>query len=92
MIVSIRHKALRKFWSTGNTKGLNSAWFPRLQIIMDALEAADDPEEMNFPGMHFHALRGDLTGFYSVRLTGNYRVIFQHDGDGFVLVDIVDYH
>ncbi len=59
---------------------------------MLALDAAERPEDMNVPGARYHALTGDLKGFYSVRLTGNYRVIFQHTEDGFELVDIVDYH
>ena len=92
MIKSIRHKALRNYWTKGETKGLNANWLPKLRIVLDALEAAQEPEEMNFPGAHFHPLKGDLAGFYSVRLTGNYRVIFQSEEDGFTLVDIVDYH
>jgi len=47
---------------------------------------------MNFPGSRFHALKGDLAGFYSVRVFGNYRVVFQSEEEGFTLVDITDYH
>ncbi len=92
MIKSIKHKALRNYWIKGQTKGLNANWLPKLRITIAALDAADKPEEMNFPGSYFHALKGDLAGFYSVRLTGNYRVIFQSEEDGFTLVDIMDYH
>ncbi len=92
MIKSIRHKALRNYWQTGSSRGLNSNWMPRLRIFMDALEAADEPLEMDFPGAYFHSLKGELNGYYSVRITGNYRLIFQHEEDGFTLVDIVDYH
>lgn len=92
MIKSIRHKALRNFWTKGLPKGLNAEWLPRLRLILAALDAADSPEQMNFPGSYFHALKGDLSGFYSVRLTANYRVIFQSEEDGFTMIDIVDYH
>jgi len=92
MIKSIKHKALRNYLTKGQTKGLNADWLPKLRIILAALEAADEPEEMNFPGSRFHALKGDLDGFYSVRLTGNYRVIFQSEEDGFTHIDIMDYH
>jgi len=60
--------------------------------MLDVLEAANQPADMNFPGAHFHTLKGDLQGYYSVRLTGNFRIIFQFEEDGFTLVDIVDYH
>ncbi len=92
MIKSIKHKALRSYWTKGQSKGLNAEWLPRIRIIMDALDAANAPEDMNFPGSRFHALKGDLVGYYSVRLTGNYRIIFQSEEDGFTLVDITDYH
>ena len=92
MIKSIKHKALRNYWAKGQTKGLSANWLPKLRIILAALDAADEPEEMNFPGSRFHALKGDLAGFYSVRVTGNYRVIFQSEEDGFTLIDIKDYH
>lgn len=92
MIKSIRHKGLRDYWTKGQAKGLSAQWLPKLRIVLAALEAAETPEGMNFPGAYFHALKGDRAGFYSVRLTGNYRVIFQSEKDGFTLIDIEDYH
>lgn len=92
MIKSFKNKALRNYWTKGQTKGLNAKWLPKLRIILSALADAEAPEDMNFPGSYFHPLKGDLVGFYSVRLTGNYRVIFQSEEDGFTLIDIVDYH
>lgn len=92
MIKSIRHKGLKAYWTKGQTKGLNAGWLPKVRIIMSALDAADEPEQMNFPGSRFHSPKGDMGDYYSVRLTGNYRVIFQFDGEGFILIDITDYH
>lgn len=92
MIKSIKHKALRNYWQTGKAKGLDARWINKLTIILDALEAANEPEAMNIPGFRFHALKGGLAGYYSVWLTGNYRVIFQFDGTEFTLIDITDYH
>ena len=53
MIRSIRHKALRNYWTLGQTKGLNAEWIQKLRRIMSALEAASRPEEMNYPGSYF---------------------------------------
>ena len=74
MIGSIRHKALRNYWTKGQTKGLNAEWIRKLRRIMSALEAAGRPEEMNYPGSYFHPLKGDRVGRYAVRLTANVRV------------------
>ena len=92
MIGSIRHKALRDYWTTGRTKGLNAGWIRKLRRILAALEAADGPERMNYPGSYFHPLKGDRRGRYSVRLTANVRVTFGWNDDGAADVDIEDYH
>lgn len=90
MIKSIRHKGLRNYWTKGQSKGLNTEWLNKLRRILDALEAAEAPEEMNLPGSYFHPLQG--VDRYSVRLTANYRVTFGWSKDGAVNVDIEDYH
>ena len=92
MIKSIRHKALRRYWTRGHAKGLNAEWTRKVRRILAALEAAEQPEQMSYPGSHFHPLIGDRAGRYSVRLTANVRITFGWDGEGAVDVDIEDYH
>ena len=92
MIGSIRHKGLRNYWTTGRAGGVNGEWIRKLRRILAALEAAERPEHMNYPGSYFHPLKGDRAGRYAVRLTGNYRVTFGWAEDGAVDVDIEDYH
>ena len=92
VIGSIRHKALRAWWTRGRTRGLNAGWIPKLRRIISALEAAERLEHMNYPGSDFHPLHGDRAGRYAVGLTGNWRVTFGWDDDGAVGVDIEDYH
>ena len=92
MIGSIRHKALREYWTRGQARGLNAAWIRKLRRILSALEAAESPEQMNYPGSYFHPLKGDRAGRYAVRLTANYRVTFGWDEEGAEDVDIEDYH
>ena len=44
------------------------------------------------PGWRLHRLSGDLRGFWSVTITGNWRIVFRmQDGDAFD-VDLIDYH
>lgn len=92
MIESIKHKGLKNYWTKGKTKGLNGDWLQRLNIILTALDAADEPENMNYPGSYFHALTGDKLGRFSVRLTHNYRVTFGWNVNKATDVDIEDYH
>jgi len=92
VIESIRHRALRAYWTRGRAGGLNADWLNRLTLILARLDAAIRPEDMNEPGLRFHALGGDMKGRYSVRVTGNWRVTFAWDGENAVDVDLEDYH
>ena len=56
----------------------------RLRRILTALHAATRVEDMALTGYYLHPLRGDLQGFWSVRVSGNWRVIFHfQDGDAY---------
>ena len=65
----------------------------KLRKLLLALETADDLGQLGrFPGWKLHPLKGDLKGFWSVSVSGNWRVIFRFEkGDAFD-VDLVDYH
>lgn len=92
MIRSLRHRGLRRLYERGDASRLNPEHVPRVRSILTLLDAATNPEDMNYPGSGFHALRGQRRGFYAVRVSGNWRVIFRFvDGDAFD-VDYVDYH
>ena len=92
VIGSIRHKGLRDYWTRGRAKGLNAGWIRKLRRVLSALEAAERPEHMSYPGSYFHPLKGDRAGRYAIRLTANCRVTFGWDEDGATDVDIEDYH
>lgn len=92
MIKSWQHKGLEEFFFKGSKKGINPAHEKRLKIILQRLNAAIQAEDMNTPGMNFHGLKGKLNGFYSVSVSGNWRVIFEFEGNDALLLDYLDYH
>jgi proteic killer suppression protein len=47
---------------------------------------------MNAPGWRFHGLGGELKGFFSVTVNGNWRLIFSFGGKDAEHVDYLDYH
>lgn len=47
---------------------------------------------MNTSGNNFHPLQGRLKDYYSVKVSGNWRIIFQFVGEDAILVDYIDYH
>lgn len=92
MIRSWKHKGLEVFHKTGSTAGVNASHRSRLKLILQRLEAAVAPKDMNLPGMRFHGLTGKLKDHYSVVVNKNWRVIFKFEGADAILVDYLDYH
>lgn len=59
--------------------------------VLQLLEVAGQPEDMNIAGFHFHALQGNPKR-WSMRLSANYRITFGWSGENAVDVDWEDYH
>jgi len=64
----------------------------RIGRMLDRLDAALHPEDMNLPGYRFHRLRGNRSGTYAVSVTANVRITFAFDGEDVVEVNLEDYH
>jgi len=74
------------------TAKINANHADRLHDILQVLDFATSPEQMNLPGLKFHKLSGELKGFYAVSVSGNWRLTFTFDGQDAVLVNYQDYH
>jgi proteic killer suppression protein len=60
---------------------------------LDMLDAADQPRDLRKPpNNRFKPLKGDLEGFYSIRINDQWRIIFRWEGDQPEDVQITDYH
>ncbi len=59
--------------------------------ILQSLEVATQPEEMNVAGYRLHRLRGTPQR-WSVRVTANYRITFAWSGENAEPRDFEDYH
>ena len=92
MIRSFKSKALRLFAETGDARKLSVPNARRVQRILNELNVAKAPEDMNLPGYRFHPLKGNRKGTFAVDASGNYRVTFRWDGKDAVDVDLEDYH
>ena len=91
-IKTFKHKGLKTFFNTGSTKGILAAHARKIGRILDRLDAAAELKDMNYPGSNFHSLSGDLSGFYSVHVNGNWVIIFQFANGEANSVNLVDYH
>lgn len=92
MILSFKHKGLERFFRTGRKSGIQAKHSKRLQIILGRLNASIAAEDMNLPGLYLHQLSGTRTDYWSVRVSGNWRITFRVNGEHAEIVDYEDYH
>ena len=93
MIISFRHKGLEAYYRTGTTRGIQAAHAPKLARILAVLDVAVDSNDLTGQaGLRLHPLKGEFNGFWSVRVDGNWRVIFRFVGSNVELVEYLDYH
>ena len=92
MIKSFRHKGLGLFFLAAKETGIIRAHATKLRHILVRLEICTRPQQMDIPGLRFHRLKGKEKDFYSLTVSGNWRVIFKFDGQDVMDVDYLDYH
>lgn len=92
MINTFKHKGLRDLFFQGQTKGVQQSQVRRLRIILQVLHAAVILTDMDKPGLNLHPLKGDLHGYWAVKVDANYRVIFRFEDGKALDVDLIDYH
>jgi len=92
MIKTFTHKGLEDFFYDGTRKGILIAHAQKLADILDRLDAAHVVEDMRYPGSDLHQLKGPLKGFWAVKVSGNWRVVFTFREGNAYLVNYLDYH
>ncbi len=92
MIKSFRHRGIELFFRKGSKAGIQPKHAEKLRRQLFALDNAMQPQDMSAPSWHLHSLRGDLSGHWSVDVSGNWRLTFKFEGNDAILVDYQDYH
>jgi proteic killer suppression protein len=81
MIQSFCHKGLQELFLSGKTPKLNQSHLNRIKKILAMIHAAYTIKDLaNNPGLRLHKLKKPpYTGYWSVDISGNYRIIFQFE-------------
>ncbi|MCT4327721.1 type II toxin-antitoxin system RelE/ParE family toxin [Chryseobacterium indologenes] len=95
-IHSISHKGLKLLFVEGDVSKVQQNLVPKLKrllFIIDTLEKV--PEDLQgLKHLQPHKLKGELAEYWSITVTGNYRIIFKFDNNNqqATHVDLIDYH
>ena len=92
MIISIIHKGLEEFATTGSKKGINPSHSSKLIDLLFILENAHKIKDINNNPKYRHQLKGEYKDFHSMSVSGNWRIIFKFEDGNVYLLDYLDYH
>jgi proteic killer suppression protein len=71
---------------------VQSVYAPRIVLILDAVDAAEQVNELDLPGFRLHRLKGDKRNLWSVRVSANWRITFEFENGDAHILDLEDYH
>ena len=96
MIKSFRDKTTEDIYNGNNTKDARaipkSIWDVACRKL-DMLNAMQDLKDIAVSrGNHLEKLKGELSGYLSIRVNDQYRIIFKWRQGNVESVQIVDYH
>jgi proteic killer suppression protein len=92
MIRTFKHDGLRRYFETGNPKGLAADMAKRIQTRLNLLNRARELRDIALPGFGFHPLKGDRKGEYAIGVSGNYRMTFRFESGDVLDLNLEDYH
>lgn len=91
MIRDFKHKGLQRFYLTGETKGIIPTHANRLQGRLERLDISASPDELP-ANWNCHPLHGELEGYFAIKLSAQWRLIFRFDEGQFCDLDYRQYH
>lgn len=92
-VESISHEGLRRYFETGNARGLVGD-VDRIRKMLNFINAAASFEELSTPpNFGLHPLTGDRASDWSMTVTKNWRMTFRLNERGSITdLDLEDYH
>jgi proteic killer suppression protein len=94
-LAGFRHRGLEHIHDGVSAKGTPAGMVDKLRKLLFARETADTLDQLSrFPGWRLHPLKGSLLGFWSLTVTGNWRLVFRYEKETNAAsdIDLIDYH
>jgi proteic killer suppression protein len=92
VIAGFRHRGLKRFFS-GDERKIEASLRERVRDILSLLDVCTSTAELGAPAYRLDPLKGYLLGYWSMTVSGNWRIVFRFDNqDNVTDVDLVDYH
>lgn len=92
MIKSIKHKGIEQFYQSGSKAGIPVSHCSEISVLLTALDAATQPQDLVAPNWRLHSLNGSLPDNWAVIINGNWRLIFKLIGEEVEITDYQNYN
>lgn len=93
MIISFGSKETQKVWEGERVKGLPVELQEIARRKLRMLNNSHNIADLQIPPSNrLEKLKGDLKGYYSIRINNQYRIVFWWDNGNATEVEIMDYH
>ena len=92
MIVSFKHRGLKRFFEQQDTRRLPPEMVARIRAILARLHQAESIDDMNIHSYRLHSLTGNRRGSWAVTVRANWRITFRFEEGAALDVDFEDYH
>lgn len=92
MIIEFRHSGLKRLYELDGESKIPPEFVKKARRIIDRLDAATHPSDMDLPGWGLHKLKGNLKNHRAVKVSGNWRITFRFDSGHARDVNLIDYH
>jgi len=92
MIRRFRHRGLQRLYHYDDPRGVSSELVDKTARVLARLDVVTRPEQLKLPGFGLHQLEGELAGYWSIAVRGDWRIIFDFDVGNTTDVDLVEYH
>ena len=83
---------MKRLYERADRSKIRADLVDKVERILARLDQALVIDDMNLPGYRLHELKGDLKGFWSVSVSGNWRIIFRFESGKARDVEMIDYH
>ena len=91
-IKGFKHSGLKRFFDGNDGRRLPQDRLNRIDDILAKLTKSDALDALGVPGYRLHPLKGDRKGYWSVRVSANWRIVFRFERGNVYDVDLIDYH
>jgi len=93
MIESFDHKGLQELFEDGRTSRLPQERLKKITMVLTILDAAQELKDLNVPAFRLHKLKKPpLSEYYSIDVSGNYRIVFWFEDGKVSKVNYLDTH